>query len=941
METLVVRGAREHNLKNIDVEIPRRRLTVITGLSGSGKSSLAFDTIFAEGQRRYVESLSAYARQFLQLMDKPDVDEIIGLSPAIAIEQKRVSHNPRSTVGTVTEIYDYLRLLYARVGMPHCHRCGREISSQTVTQIVDAVAALPAGSKIIVLAPLVRGRKGEYRQLFADLIRAGFLRVEIDGAICRLEEVPELDRYRVHDISLVVDRLVIRGDVYRRLADSIELALDKADGIVQIQVVGGDRRLFSTRLACVECGVSFAELSPRLFSFNNPYGACPRCGGLGSEVFFDPRLVVPNDGLSLREGAIAPWQRSQPFYQEHVLLPLARHYGFDLYQPFRELPEPVQQLILHGSGGEKVPGLLPEGRRGRVAARRFEGVIPALERKYKQRDGADDELRQYLSRAACPECGGSRLRRDSLQVKINGLNIYQLTCLPLPETLAFIRGLSLSPARREIAARIIQELDQRLSFLLDVGLDYLTLARESGTLSGGESQRIRLATQIGSGLTGVLYVLDEPSIGLHQADNEKLLASLLRLRDLGNTLIVVEHDQDTILRADHVIDMGPGAGRLGGKVVAAGPPAAIAAGDSLTGEYLSGRQRIEVPARRRRPSSRVLTLEAATVHNLKKITVDFPLGLFICVTGVSGSGKSSLINDTLFPALHNHFYGSYKPVGPCGGLKGLHHLDKVINIDQTPIGRTPRSNPATYTGVFTLIRELFAALPEARARGYRPGRFSFNVKGGRCEACKGEGMMRVEMHFLPDIFVTCDHCRGSRFNRDTLEIRYKGRNIAEVLAMTVNQALEFFAPVPRLVTRLQSLQDVGLGYITLGQSAVTLSGGEAQRVKLSRELGKRATGRTLYLLDEPTTGLHFHDVRQLLQVLQRLVAAGNTVLVVEHNLEVIKVADYLIDLGPAGGEKGGQVVARGTPEEVAATASSLTGYYLRRCLAAAGGHQPD
>ncbi len=936
METIAVRGAREHNLQNLNLEIPRRQLTVVTGPSGSGKSSLAFDTIFAEGQRRYVESLSAYARQFLQLMDKPDVDEITGLSPAIAIEQKRVSHNPRSTVGTVTEIYDYLRLLYARVGVPHCHRCGREISSQTIPQIVDAVAALPPGRKIVILAPLVRGRKGEYRQLFAALVREGFLRVEVDGVMHLLEEVPELDRYRAHDISLVVDRLVIRDDIGRRLADSLELALEKADGIVQVQVVDGERLLFSTRLSCVDCGVSFAELSPRLFSFNNPYGACPRCGGLGSEAFFAPRLVVPDDGLSLREGAVAPWRRSRPFYHEQVLQPLARHYGFDLNQPFRELPEKVRHLLFYGSGEEEIPGLLPEGRRRRVAARRFEGIIPALERKYQRREGADEELRQYLSRTSCPECGGSRLQRDSLQVKIGGLNIFQLTCLPIPRALEFIRGLSLPPARQEIASRIIQELEQRLAFLLDVGLDYLTLARESGTLSGGESQRIRLATQIGSGLTGVLYVLDEPSIGLHPADNEKLLASLLRLRDLGNTLIVVEHDLETILRADHVLDLGPGAGRLGGEVVAAGPPAAIAAGDSLTGQYLSGRRRIEIPSRRRRPAGRWLTLAGAEVHNLKGITVAFPLGLFICVTGVSGSGKSSLINDTLFPALHNHFYGSHKLVGPHGGIDGLHHLDKVINIDQTPIGRTPRSNPATYTGVFTLVRELFAALPEARVRGYRPGRFSFNVKGGRCEACRGEGMMRVEMHFLPDVFVTCDHCRGTRFTRDTLEIRYKGKNIAEVLAMTVNEAAEFFAPVPRLVARLRSLQDVGLGYITLGQSAVTLSGGEAQRVKLSRELGKKATGRTLYLLDEPTTGLHFHDVRQLLQVLQKLVDAGNTVLVVEHNLEVIKVADYLIDLGPAGGERGGEVVAVGTPETVAAVASSATGHYLRSCLPAAG-----
>ncbi|MBN2331614.1 MAG: excinuclease ABC subunit UvrA [Deltaproteobacteria bacterium] len=932
MDWIVVKGAREHNLKNIDVEIPRNKLVVVTGLSGSGKSSLAFDTVYAEGQRRYVESLSAYARQFLQLMDKPDVDEITGLSPAIAIEQKRVSHNPRSTVGTVTEIYDYLRLLFARVGTPSCYQCGREIAPQTVSQIVDTVAGLPAGSRILILAPLVRGRKGEYRKLFADLVRQGFLRVEVDGCMYALEEVPELDRYQNHDIDLVVDRLIIGGDLQRRLTDSVELALAKTDGVVAVQVMEGQRQLFSTRLACVHCGISFAEISPRLFSFNNPHGACPRCAGLGNEVFFDPHLVVPNPSLSLREGAVAPWHRSQPFYQEHVLLPLARHYGFDLYQPFQDLSREVQDIILYGSGDEKIPGLLAEGRRGRIPARIFEGVIPALERKHRLQEGADDELRKYLSPAACPDCGGSRLKKESLHVTIGGQNIYQLASLSLPETLAFIRQITLPPARQAIASRVLQEVEQRLSFLLDVGLDYLTLARESATLSGGESQRIRLATQIGSGLTGVLYVLDEPSIGLHQRDNEKLLASLFRLRDLGNTLLVVEHDQDTIMRADHVIDMGPGAGRLGGEVVAQGTSAAIAAGDSLTGQYLAGRLSIEVPAHRRTDPGRVLSIKGASIHNLKRLAVDFPLGKFICVTGVSGSGKSSLVNDTLFPVLHNHLHGSYKSAGPIEEIDGLQYLDKVINIDQSPIGRTPRSNPATYTGVFTAIRELFAALPEARVRGYRPGRFSFNIKGGRCEACRGEGMMRVEMHFLPDVFVTCDTCGGSRFNRDTLEVHYKGKQIAEVLAMTVNQAAEFFAAIPKIVTKLQTLQDVGLGYIALGQAAVTLSGGEAQRVKLSRELGKRATGRTFYLLDEPTTGLHFHDVRQLLQVLQRLVDEGNTVLVVEHNLEVIKVADYLVDLGPEGGARGGELIACGTPEEVAAVSRSATGFYLRAVL---------
>ncbi len=934
MEKIVVKGAREHNLKNISLEIPRHRLVVITGLSGSGKSSLAFDTIYAEGQRRYVESLSAYARQFLQLMEKPDVDEISGLSPAISIEQKKVSHNPRSTVGTVTEIYDYLRLLFARVGVPYCIECDRPITSQTVDQAADAVGKLGDGTRLLIMAPLVRRRKGEFQKLFRGLQSEGFLRVEVDGEIFRLDDPPEPDRQCYHDISLIVDRLVLGPESRSRLVDSLELAMDKAEDLAVVQVVGGERLLFSRRLACIECGLSFAEITPRLFSFNNPHGACPECGGLGRDLVFDTDLIIPDPSLSLADGAIAPWRRSQSFYLSEILEPLSRHYGFSLATPFAELPETVKKIILFGSGRTRIAGLLSDGRFRRSSSRRFEGVIPSLKRRYEKADGENDaELLRYLSPKPCPRCRGSRLRPEALKVRISGLNIHELTCRSLPAVLEFLENLELTPARQEIARRILAELTGRLRFLIDVGLDYLSLDRASATLSGGESQRIRLATQIGSGLTGVLYVLDEPSIGLHQRDNRRLLEALFRLRDLGNSLLIVEHDQETILAADEVIDMGPGAGRLGGEVVAQGTPAEIAAGDSLTGLYLSGRERIEVPARRRRPDEkRKLVIRGAAQHNLKNIDVEFPLGLLLCVTGVSGSGKSSLINETLFPALHNHLHDARHPVGVCRGIEGLELLDKVINIDQSPIGRTPRSNPATYTGVFTPIRELFAGLPEARMRGYKPGRFSFNVKGGRCEACKGDGYTRVEMHFLPDIFVKCDSCGGSRFTREVLEIRYKGANIAEVLAMTINQAAEFFAAVPRILGKLEVLKDVGLGYMTLGQAAVTLSGGEAQRVKLARELAKRSTGRTLYLLDEPTTGLHFHDVKQLLGVLDRLVGEGNSVIVIEHNLEVVKAADYIIDLGPDGGSGGGRLVACGTPEEVAGVAESATGRCLRELL---------
>ena len=933
MEEIVIKGAREHNLKDISLVIPRHQFVVITGLSGSGKSSLAFDTVYAEGQRRYVESLSAYARQFLQLMEKPDVDEISGLSPAISIEQKKVSHNPRSTVGTVTEIYDYLRLLYARVGIAHCAQCGKQITSQTVDQIADVVERMPVGTKLMILAPLVRRRKGEYRKLFSDLQSHGFLRIEVDGEIYRLDSPPLLDRQRYHDISLVVDRLVVNLESRSRLVDSLELALDKADDLVAVQVVNGERLLFSRRLACSDCGISFAELSPRLFSFNNPHGACPECSGLGRDLVFDPDLIVPDPALSLAEGAIAPWRKSLSFYRSEVLEPLSRHYSFSLTTPFAKLSQKIKKMIFAGSGRDKITGLLADGRYHHSPERRYEGVIPSLKRRYEKAEGEhDSELLRYLSPQPCSLCHGSRLNQESLQVKVSGLNIYELTCYSLPQTLEFLTALKLPPAQQVVARRILGELSSRLQFLIDVGLDYLSLERASATLSGGESQRIRLATQIGSGLTGVLYVLDEPSIGLHQRDNRRLLQALMKLRDLGNSLLVVEHDQETIMAADQVIDMGPGAGRLGGEVVAQGRPEEVAAGDSLTGLYLSGRKKIELPERRTVDRQRSIVIKGAAQHNLQEIDVEFPLGLLLCVTGVSGSGKSSLINETLYPALHNHLYGDRFPVGAFQEISGLDELDKVISIDQSPIGRTPRSNPATYTGVFTPIRELFAGLPEARIRGYKPGRFSFNVKGGRCEACKGDGVTRVEMHFLPDIFVKCDSCDGRRFTREVLEVRYKGANIAEVLAMTINQAAEFFAAIPRVIGKLEVLKDVGLGYMTLGQAAVTLSGGEAQRVKLARELAKRATGRTLFLLDEPTTGLHFHDVKQLLKVLQRLVNEGNSVIIIEHNLDIIKAADYLIDLGPDGGVGGGRLVACGTPEEVANIEESATGQCLREVL---------
>jgi excinuclease ABC subunit A len=948
MDKIVVKGARQHNLKNIDVEIPRNRLVVITGLSGSGKSSLAFDTIYAEGQRRYVESLSSYARQFLEQQGKPDIDSIEGLSPAISIEQKTTSKNPRSTVGTVTEIYDYLRLLYARIGRPHCTQCGRPIQSQTVQQIVDQVLAQPAGTRLSVLAPIVRGRKGEYKKELEKLRRDGFSRVSVDGEIFDLSDEIRLDKNKKHTIEVYVDRLVIKEGIRQRLTDSVELSLKLAEGIVKIALVDGEDLTFSERFACIDCGVSYPEISPRMFSFNNPHGACPACHGLGAEIFFDPALIVPNPELSLREGAIAPWSSRSAVYFQQILEALARHYKVDMYAPWHRLPDGVRQKILHGSNGEAVEFFFEKDGRRHTYRREFEGVIPNLMRRLtnvEQRvreeggDGQEDafgdvyeEYSRYQSRAVCKACGGARLRKEALHVRVGGRAIHELCALSIREAHAFFGGLGLEPREREIADRILREITERLSFLVNVGLDYLALDRTAATLSGGEGQRIRLATQIGSSLVGVLYILDEPSIGLHQRDNDRLLSTLRRLRDLGNTVLVVEHDAGTIRSADHVIDMGPAAGVHGGRIVAAGAPAEILAHpDSLTGAYLSGRRRIPVPRQRRAVGNRWIAVRGARAHNLKGIHARIPVGSLCGVAGVSGSGKSTLIIDTLLRALEARLYRSAQPAGDHDGLEGAQHIDKVIDIDQSPIGRTPRSNPATYTGLFTHIRDLFAQLPESRVRGYRPGRYSFNVKGGRCESCEGDGLLRIEMHFLPDLYVTCEACAGRRYNRDTLEVRYKGKNIADLLAMTVSQALEFLAHIPKVRPKLETLSEVGLGYIELGQSATTLSGGEAQRIKLSRELAKRATGRTLYILDEPTTGLHFADIQQLLDVLGRLVDAGNTVVVIEHNLDVLKTADWILELGPEGGDAGGQIVAQGTPEDIA-RAGTHTGRYLQDLL---------
>ncbi len=936
-EAIRIKGAREHNLKNINIEIPREKLVVITGLSGSGKSSLAFDTIYAEGQRRYVESLSAYARQFLGMMEKPDVDFIEGLSPAISIEQRSAAKNPRSTVGTITEIYDYLRLLFARVGVPYCYRCGRRISQQTTEQIVDSVMSLPQGTKIQILAPLVRGRKGEYRELFEEVRKEGYVRVRVDRRITELDSDIKLDKNKKHNIEVVVDRLLVSDKIKKRLADSLETALKLGSGIVLIDVMEKEELLFSEHYACVFCNISYDELTPRMFSFNSPYGACPTCAGLGTKMDIDPDLVIPEPKLTIAQGALAPWGIPFGSWYEHKLDALAQHYGFDFYTPFQRLPEKVKEVLLYGSGKEEVKFEWEyENRKGGGEYwDKFEGIIPHLERRYKETEseGVREWIEKYMRIRPCPECDGARLKKESLSVKVGRFSINEITSLSIKQAKKFFYDLKLSKREQYIAKQILKEINQRLGFLIDVGLDYLTLDRSASTLSGGEAQRIRLATQIGSRLVGVLYILDEPSVGLHQRDNRRLLNTLMELRDLGNTVLVIEHDRETIQSADYVIDLGPGAGNDGGWVVAKGTPAEIKKSrKSLTGKYLSRRLSIPVPEQRREDNGDFISIVGAAGNNLKSIKVDIPLGLFTCITGVSGSGKSTLINETLYRVLANHFYNHKTSPLLYEKVIGLDRIDKVINIDQSPIGRTPRSNPATYTGVFTHIRELFAQIPEAKVRGYRAGRFSFNVRGGRCEACEGDGIIKIEMHFLPDVYVPCEVCKGKRYNRETLEIRYKGKNISDVLELSVDEAYRFFANIPKIKRKLQTLVDVGLGYIKLGQPATTLSGGEAQRVKLSTELSKVATGKTFYILDEPTTGLHFEDIKMLLKVLNRLVEKGNTVLVIEHNIDVIKSADHIIDLGPEGGDDGGEVVTSGTPEEVASNSKSYTGQVLKREL---------
>ena len=936
-----IRGAREHNLKNVDLDLPRDRLVVITGLSGSGKSSLAFDTVYAEGQRRYVESLSSYARQFLELMQKPDVDSIEGLSPAISIEQKTTSRNPRSTVGTVTEIYDYLRLLFARVGVPYSPATGLPIESQTVSQMVDRIKSMADGTRLYLMAPIVRGRKGEYRKELQELQRKGFQRVKVDGKLYEIAEAPTLDKKFKHDIDVVVDRIVVKPELGNRLADSIETALTLAEGLaIAENADSGERTVFSARFACPVSGFTIEEIEPRLFSFNAPQGACPACDGLGVKMFFDPEMVAPDDRLSLAEGAIAPWADSSGQYYMQTLESIAKHFKVKTSTPWRDLPKKVRDTILQGSGGESIAMRYDDGIRQYQTTKPFEGVIPNLDRRWKETDSSwvREELERFQHESKCEVCGGARLKPEALCVKIGGLHISQVTEFSIGDAVRWFLDLPprLTAKQREIAERILKEINERLGFLDNVGLSYLTLSRTSGTLSGGESQRIRLASQIGSGLTGVLYVLDEPSIGLHQRDNDRLLKTLTRLRDLGNTVLVVEHDEDAIRSADHLVDMGPGAGALGGHVVAQGTPEEVMRNSaSLTGQYLSGFRQIPIPKVRREPPAkggRWLTIKGAKENNLQNVTASIPLGTFTCVTGVSGSGKSTLIVETLYKALAKRLNNAREHPGVHSGLDGVGHLDKIVDIDQSPIGRTPRSNPATYTGAFSPIRDWFSQLPESTERGYKPGRFSFNVKGGRCEACQGDGVIKIEMHFLPDVYVQCDVCKGKRYNRETLEIVFRGKSIADVLDMTVDEGCEFFKAVPIIRDKLLMLQQVGLGYIHIGQQATTLSGGEAQRVKLAKELSRRATGRTLYILDEPTTGLHFEDVRKLLEVLHRLVETGNTVLVIEHNLEVIKTADWVLDLGPDGGAGGGRLVAEGPPEAIVKVAESYTGQYLARHL---------
>ena len=933
---IIIKGARQHNLRNIDVEIPRDKLVVITGLSGSGKSSLAFDTIYAEGQRRYVESLSAYARQFLGQMDKPDVDSIEGLSPAISIDQKTTSRNPRSTVGTITEIYDYLRLLYARIGNPHCPNCGKPISRQTVQQIIDQLLTLAEGTRIQVLAPVVRGRKGEHKKVLESIRREGFVRIRVDGELHEVTDPLNLDKNKKHTIEIVVDRIVIRSDIHSRLTDSVETALQYGEGIVVVDVIGQEELLFSEYFACVDCGISMEELTPRMFSFNSPYGACPECDGLGSKLEIDPDLVVDYD-LSLSEGALIPWRSSKSQWLEAILDAVCREYRIDPEQPLKELPPESVDVLLYGIDEAVSFEYTNRQEQTRMYSSVYEGLIPFLNRRYREStsDWARQELEQYMSENTCTACKGRRLRPEVLGVTVGGKNIMEVSALSVRDSLAFFEQLELSEVDLMIGRQIIKEIEERLRFLDNVGLDYLTLDRAAATLSGGEAQRIRLATQIGSSLIGVLYILDEPSIGLHLRDNQRLLDTLKHLRDLGNTLIVVEHDEDTMRAADWIIDIGPGAGAHGGEVVAAGDYDAICASEnSLTGQYLSGKKQIPVPKVRRKPNGKSIKVIGAKENNLRNIDVEFPLGVFICVTGVSGSGKSTLVNEILYKQLAHVLYRSTQRAGSHDRIEGIEHIDKVINIDQSPIGRTPRSNPATYTGTFDYIRELFSMTPEAKIRGYKPGRFSFNVKGGRCEACRGDGIIKIEMHFLPDVYVPCEVCKGSRYNRETLEVRYRGKSIADVLNLTVDEAVELFQSIPKIHRKLQTLKDVGLGYIKLGQPATQLSGGEAQRVKLATELSRRSNGKTLYILDEPTTGLHFEDIRKLLEVLQRLVEAGDTVLVIEHNLDVIKCADYIIDLGPEGGERGGMVIAAGTPEEIAANPHSYTGHYLKAVLQA-------